>query len=121
MFVTLNYTYSAFKNTIVGTISGNAKDWVFKVNVDSGTVYNDSYKVHLTGTSGSFNVRISTVGGAKNAEYSIELTGNDLVKYYTDSTYTNLIENNSAHCKSIRYNCLKHIIIQKYLYEFLAI
>lgn len=35
--------------------------------------------------------------------------------------YTNLIENNSAHCKSIRYNCLKHIIIQKYLYEFLAI
>ena len=94
MFVTLNYTYSAFKNTIVGTISGNAKDWVFKVNVDSGTVYNDSYKVHLTGTSGSFNVRISTVGGAKNAEYSIELTSNDLVKYYTDSAYTNLIENN---------------------------
>ena len=94
MFVTLNYTYSAFKNTIVGTISGNAKDWVFKVNVDSGTVYNDSYKVHLTGTSGSFNVRISTVGGAKNAEYSIELTSNDLVKYYTDSACTNLIENN---------------------------
>ena len=94
MFVTLNYTYSAFKNTIVGTISGNAKDWVFKVNVDSGTVYNDSYKVHLTGTSGSFNVRISTVGGNEGADYSIELTGNDLVKYYTDSACTKLIENN---------------------------
>ena len=94
MFVTLDYTYSAFKNTIVGTISGNAKDWVFKVNVDSGTVYNDSYKVHLTGTSGSFNVRISTVGGNEGADYSIELTGNDLVKYYTDSACTNLIENN---------------------------
>ena len=94
MFVTLNYTYSAFKNTIVGTISGNAKDWVFKVNVDSGMVYNDSYKVHLTGTNGSFNVGISTVGGNESVDYKIELTGNDLVKYYTDSAYTNLIENN---------------------------
>ena len=94
MFVTLNYTYSAFKNTIVGTISGNAKDWVFKVNVDSGTVYNDSYKVHLTGTNGSFNVRISTIGGNESVDYKIELTDNDLVKYYTDSACTNLIENN---------------------------
>ena len=38
--------------------------------------------------------RISTVGGNESVDYKIELTGNDLVKYYTDSAYTNLIENN---------------------------
>ena len=94
LFLTLSYTYSAFNSVIVGNISGNIKDWVFKVNIDNSTTYNDSYKLHLSGTSGSFNVNINTVGGAKGADYSIELIGDSSIKYYTDSGYTNLISNN---------------------------
>ena len=94
LFCTLSYTYSSFKNTIVGNISGNIKDWVFKVSIDNSTKYEDGYKLHLTGTSGSFNVNINTVGGSKNADYSIELIGDSSIKYYTDSSYTNLISNN---------------------------
>ena len=94
LFLTLSYTYSAFNSAIVGNISGNIKDWVFKVSIDNSTTYNDSYKLHLTGTSGSFNVNINTVGGANGADYSIELIGDSSIKYYTDSGYTNLISNN---------------------------
>ena len=94
LFCTLSYTYSSFKNTIVGNISGNIKDWVFKVNIDNSTKYEDGYKLHLTGTSGSFNININTVGGSKKADYSIELIGDSSIKYYTDSSYTNLINNN---------------------------
>ena len=94
LFCTLSYTYSSFKNTIVGNISGNIKDWVFKVSIDNSTKYEDGYKLHLTGTSGSFNVNINTVGGSKNASYSIELIGDSSIKYYTDSSYTKLINNN---------------------------
>ena len=94
LFWTLSYTYSSFKNTIVGNISGNIKDWVFKVSIDNSTKYEDGYKLHLTGTSGSFNVNINTVGGTKNADYSIELIGDSSIKYYTDSNYTSLISNN---------------------------
>ena len=94
LFCTLSYTYSSFKNTIVGNISGNIKDWVFKVSIDNSTKYEDGYKLHLTGTSGSFNININTVGGSKNADYSIELIGDSSIKYYTDSNYTNLINNN---------------------------
>ena len=94
LFCTLSYTYSSFKNTIAGNISGNIKDWVFKVSIDNSTKYEDGYKLHLTGTSGSFNVNINTVGGSKNADYSIELIGDSSIKYYTDSSYTNLISNN---------------------------
>ena len=94
LFCTLSYTYSSFKNTIVGNISGNIKDWVFKVSIDNSTKYEDGYKLHLTGTSGSFNVNINTVGGSKDADYSIELIGDSSIEYYTDSNYTNLISNN---------------------------
>ena len=94
LFCTLSYTYSSFKNTIAGNISGNIKDWVFKVSIDNSTKYEDGYKLHLTGTSGSFNVNINTVGGSKNADYSIELIGDSSIKYYTNSSYTNLISNN---------------------------
>ena len=94
LFCTLSYTYSSFKNTIAGNISGNIKDWVFKVSIDNSTKYEDGYKLHLTGTSGSFNININTVGGSKNADYSIELIGDSSIKYYTDSNYTNLINNN---------------------------
>ena len=94
LFLTLSYTYSAFNSAIVGNISGNIKDWVFKVSIDNSTTYNDSYKLHLSGTSGSFNVNINTVGGTKGADYSIELIGDSSIKYYTDSGYTNLISNN---------------------------
>ena len=94
LFCTLSYTYSSFKNTIVGNISGNIKDWVFKVSIDNSTKYEDGYKLHLTGTSGSFNININTIGGSKNADYSIELIGDSSIKYYTDSSYTKLISNN---------------------------
>ena len=94
LYLTLSYTYSSFKNTIVGNISGNIKDWVFKVSIDNSTKYEDGYKLHLTGTSGSFNIDINTTGGTKGAGYSIELIGDSSIKYYTDSSYTNLISNN---------------------------
>ena len=94
LFCILSYTYSSFKNTIVGNISGNIKDWVFKVSIDNSTKYEDGYKLHLTGTNGSFNININTVGGSKNASYSIELIGDSSIKYYADSGYTKLINNN---------------------------
>ena len=94
LFCTLNYTYSSFKNTIVGNINGNIKNWVFKVNIDNSTKYNDSYKLHLSGTSGSFNININTTGGVEDADYIIELIGDSSIKYYTDSAYTSIINNN---------------------------
>ena len=94
LFCILSYTYSSFKNTIVGNISGNVKDWVFKVSIDNSPVYNDGYKLHLSGASGSFNVNINTVGGTKDVDYIIELIGDSSIKFYTDSSYTNLISNN---------------------------
>ena len=94
LFCTLSYTYSSFKNSIKGNINGNIKDWVFKVSIDNSIKYEDGYKLHLTGTSGSFNVNINTVGGAKDADYSIELIGDSSIKYYTDSAYTSIINNN---------------------------
>ena len=94
LFLTLNYTYSAFNSSITGNISGNIKDWVFKVSIDNSTKYEDGYKLHLTGTSGSFNINLNTTGGTKGANYSIELIGDSSIKYYTDSSYTNLISNN---------------------------
>ena len=94
LFLSLSYTYSAFNSSITGIISFNIKDWVFKVNIDNSTKYEDGYKLHLTGTSGSFNVNINTVGGSKYVDYSIELIGDSSIKYYTDSNYTSLISNN---------------------------
>ena len=94
LFITLSYTYSSFKSSIVGNISGNIKDWVFKVSIDNSPVYNDGYKLHLSGASGSFNVNINTVGGTKDVDYIIELIGDSSIKFYTDSSYTNLISNN---------------------------
>ena len=94
LFCTLSYTYSSFKNTIVGNINGNIKDWVFKDSIDNSTKYEDGYKLHLKGTNGSFNININTVGGSKGADYSIELIGDSSIKYYADSGYTKLINNN---------------------------
>ena len=84
LFLSLSYTYSAFNSSITGIISFNIKDWAFKVNIDNSTKYEDGYKLHLTGTSGSFNVNINTVGGSKYVDYSIELIGDSYIKYYKD-------------------------------------
>jgi len=94
LFVTLSYTYSSFKNTIVANITANVKDWVFKVSVDNGTIKDGGYNLHLSGTSGSFNVNINTTGSKSGADYTIELIGDSSIKFYTDSSYTNLINNN---------------------------
>ena len=94
LFVTLSYTYSSFNNTIVGTITANVKDWVFKVSVDNGTIKDGGYNLHLSGTSGSFNVNINTTGSKSGADYTIELIGDSSIKFYTDSSYTKLINNN---------------------------
>ena len=93
LFVTLSYTYSSFKNTIVANITANVKDWVFKVSVDNGTIKDGGYNLHLSGTSGSFNVNINTTGSKNGADYTIELIGDSSIKFYTDSSYTNLINN----------------------------
>ncbi len=94
LFVTLSYTYSSFNNTIVGTITANVKDWVFKVSVNNGTIKDGGYNLHLSGTSGSFNVNINTNGSKSGADYTIELIGDSSIKFYTDSSYTKLINNN---------------------------
>ena len=94
LFVTLSYTYSSFNNTIVGTITANVKDWVFKVSVNNGTIKDGGYNLHLNGTSGSFNININTTGSKNGADYTIELIGDSSIKFYTDSSYTNLINNN---------------------------
>ena len=94
LFVTLSYTYSSFNNTIVGTITANVKDWVFKVSVNNGTIKDGGYNLHLSGTSGSFNVNINTTGSKSGADYTIELIGDSSIKFYTDSSYTKLINNN---------------------------
>ena len=94
LFVTLSYTYSSFNNTIVGTITANVKDWVFKVSINNGTIKDGGYNLHLSGTSGSFNVDINTTGSKKDADYTIELIGDSSIKFYTDSSYTKLINNN---------------------------
>ena len=94
LFVTLSYTYSSFNNTIVGTITANVKDWVFKVSVDNDTIKDGGYNLHLSGTSGSFNVNINTTGSKSGADYTIELIGDSSIKFYTDSSYTKLINNN---------------------------
>lgn len=46
----------------------NTKDWVLKVGVENGSIINDSYKIHLSGTSGSFNINVNAIGSAKNAD-----------------------------------------------------
>ena len=94
LFVTLSYTYSSFNNTIVGTITANVKDWVFKVSVNNGTIKDGGYNLHLSGTSGSFNVNINTNGSKSGADYTIELIGDSSIKFYKDSSYTKLINNN---------------------------
>ena len=94
LFVTLNYTYSSFNNTIVGTITANVKDWVFKVSVNNGTIKDGGYNLHLSGTSGSFNININTNGSKSGADYTIELIGDSSIKFYKDSSYTKLINNN---------------------------
>ena len=110
LFVTLSYTYSSFNNTIVGTITANVKDWVFKVSVNNGTIKDGGYNLHLSGTSGSFNVNINTNGSKSGADYTIELIGDSSIKFYTDSSYTNLI-NNNIYSGSINSNTSSSVTI----------
>ena len=110
LFLTLNYTYSAFRSNIVGTINANVKDWVFKVSVDNGIIEDGGYKLHLNGTSGSFNVNINTTNGTKNANYTIELIDDSSIKFYTDSSYTKLI-NNNIYSESINSNTSSRVTI----------
>ena len=110
LFVTLSYTYSSFNNTIVGTITANVKDWVFKVSVDNGIIEDGGYNLHLSGTSGSFNVNINTTGSKSGADYTIELIGDSSIKFYTDSSYTKLI-NNNIYSGSINSNTSSSVTI----------
>ena len=110
LFVTLSYTYSSFNNTIVGTITANVKDWVFKVSVNNGTIKDGGYNLHLSGTSGSFNVNINTTGSKRDADYTIELIGDSSIKFYTDSSYTKLI-NNNIYSGSINSNTSSSVTI----------
>ena len=110
LFVTLSYTYSSFNNTIVGTITANVKDWVFKVSVNNGTIKDGGYNLHLSGTSGSFNININTNGSKSGADYTIELIGDSSIKFYTDSSYTKLI-NNNIYSGSINSNTSSSVTI----------
>ncbi len=110
LFFTISYTYSVFKNKIDGNVIANIKDWSFNVNVNNAVVENDSYKLHLTGTNGSFTINLSTINSTKGADYTIELIGDSSIKFYKDSSYTNLI-NNNIYEGSINNNLNKSITI----------
>ncbi len=110
LFFIISYTYSVFKNTIDGNVTANIKDWSFNVNVNNAVVENDSYKLHLTGTSGSFTINLSTLNNTKGADYTIELIGDSSIKFYKDSNYNNLI-NNNIYEGSINNNLNKSITI----------
>ena len=91
LFITINYTYSNFQNTIVGNISATSNNWRFAVNVTNGIKENDYFKVPIGGTSGSFSVTLNTTNSSNNVKYSIELSGYNLpsdIKYYKDSSYS---------------------------------
>ena len=72
LFCTINYTYSAFRNTIEGTINIST-NWVFKLNVPNGTKEENYYNVPISGTSGSFDITIDNSKNAYGASYVIEL------------------------------------------------
>lgn len=44
LFGLLSYTYSAFNSSVIGNLSATTNNWRFKVNVNGGSVYDDSYK-----------------------------------------------------------------------------
>ncbi len=94
LFFIVSYTYSIFKNTIVGSLTANVNNWSFKANVTNGVVYNDGYKVKLNGTSGTISVNLNTIGSSNNVGFIIELPNDESIKYYEDSTFTKLINNN---------------------------
>ena len=120
LFFTISYTYSTFKNTIIGNINANINNWVFKANVTNGILYNDGYKLKLNGSSGFININLNTIGGNKAVDYSIELIGDNSIKYYEDSNYTKLINNNiynstissnTSNTTTIYYKCDKSLNI----------
>ena len=97
LFITINYTYSSFQNTIVGNISATSNNWRFAVNVTNGIKENDYFKVPIGGTSGQVSITLNTTNSSNNVKYSIELSGYNLpsdIKYYKDSSYSTLISNN---------------------------
>ena len=69
---TISYTYSAFRNTIEGTINATTK-WVFKLKVDGGIKEENYYNVPINGTSGSFDITIDNSNNVYGASYIIEL------------------------------------------------
>ena len=113
LFVTLNYTYSSFSSTIVGNISGNVKDWIFKVNVNGGTEENDYFKVPISSSTGSFIVNLNTTNSTKDSDYNIEFVSNNLpsdIKFCTDSACNNVIENN-LYTGEIEKNSIENLTI----------
>lgn len=113
LFVTLNYTYSSFSSTIVGNISGNVKDWIFKVNVNGGTEENDYFKVPISSSTGSFIVNLNTTNSTKDSDYNIEFVSNSLpsdIKFCTDSACNNVIENN-LYIGEIEKNSIENLTI----------
>ena len=113
LFITINYTYSNFQNTIVGNISATSNNWRFAVNVTNGIKENDYFKVPISGTSGSFSITLNTTNSSNNVKYSIELGGYNLpsdIKYYKDSSYSTLISNN-LYSDTINKNTSKTITI----------
>ena len=97
LFVTINYTYSAFRNTIIGNINATSNNWYFAVNATNGTLENDYFKIPISGTSGSFDITLDTTNNSSDVDYSIELSGYNLpsdIEYYSDSNYSSLISNN---------------------------
>ena len=113
LFITINYTYSSFQNTIVGNISATSNNWRFAVNVTNGIKENDYFKVPIGGTSGQVSVTLNTTNSSNNVKYSIELSGYNLpsdIKYYKDSSYSTLISNN-LYSDTINKNTSKTITI----------
>ena len=73
LFLTVSYTYSAFRNTIEGNISATSSKWNFKMSISSGTKEDGYYKVPITSKSGSFYIDLDSTGSLYVTSYSIEL------------------------------------------------
>ena len=77
-FCTVSYTYSAFRNTIEGTITATTNSWNFKVSIDGATKEGAYYKVPINYTTGdtsssSFVIVIDTTGSMYDSLVNIEI------------------------------------------------
>lgn len=85
MFVA-GYTYSKYKSTVAGSITGNVAKWSFSAQGANGVALNNISLINTAnnistanntiapGTSGSFGIVIDATGSEVGVDYSVEVT-----------------------------------------------